>query len=305
MKGMTARQWRVFLLVCLLWGSMYIIVKKALPAFTVGELVAWRYVFAGLFFLPLAWRLRALRTRGAGAGHEQLWPWFFLIGVSGSFGPVLFTTLAQRTEPSALAGMFAALTPIVTAFFAWLFLREKLSRQAVYGLLLGVGGAMLLVLSRAGLGILSGLSLGALWFIGACVLWAATAMVIRLRLQGVPSLTLATHSMVLLIPLSLVVLANGGAPDSIWLSLKRLFSEPLARWFWLTVVMQMACIVKYNWLIVNAGPVRATAVTYVVPFVSLVWGLADGESLSSIQVGGLALVLLGLFLLNHGGKKKS
>jgi drug/metabolite transporter (DMT)-like permease len=301
MTEMTTRHWRVFLMVCLLWGSMYIIVKKALPAFTALELVAWRYVFAGLFFLPLALRQHDLADRSVERGRN--WPWFFLIGVSGSFGPVLFTTLAQRTEPSALAGMFAAFTPIVTALFARVLLKEQVTSKAVGGLLLGVAGASLLVLSRSGWNLVSGISLGSLWFMGACILWAATAMLIRLRLQAVPSLTLATYSMAALIPLSLLVLAAGGAPDSMLQSMLRLFTDPHALWFWLTVLMQMSCIVLYNWLIVHAGPVNATAVTYVVPFVSLAWGLLDGEKLFPMQLAGLALVLLGLFLLNQQGKK--
>ena len=114
---MTSREWRVFVLLALMWGSMYIAIKKALPAFSAAELVAWRYLFAGLLLAPFAWRRRA--NADLAGGIAKTWPLLLLIGIVGSFAPVLFTTLAQRTQPSAMAGMFAALTPIITALFAW------------------------------------------------------------------------------------------------------------------------------------------------------------------------------------------
>jgi drug/metabolite transporter (DMT)-like permease len=294
---MPARHWGVFCAVCLLWGSMYIIVKKALPGFTVRELVAWRYFFAGLLFLPLAW-LSLKRQPMLGMLHKH-WPWLLLIGLTGSFGPVLFTTLAQRTEPSSLAGMFAALTPIVTAMFARLFLKERMSPLGLIGLTVGMAGAAVLVLSRAKSGAMTGLSLGALWFVGACLLWAGTTMIIRLKFRQFPSLTLAAWSMVLLIPISLLALALGASQTPLKDSFSKLFTHSLAHWFWLTVVMQMACIALYNWLIVHAGPIKATAVTYAVPFVALAWGLADGEATNWQQAIGLTLVLTGLLLLNR------
>jgi drug/metabolite transporter (DMT)-like permease len=294
---MSARHWWVFGTVCLLWGSMYIIVKKALPAYSVGELVAWRYLFAGLLFFPVAWK--SLKQAPLALEIGQRWPWLMLIGVTGSFGPVLFTTLAQRTEPSSLAGMFAALTPIVTALFARAFLKERIPTAGSVGLIAGLAGAVVLVLSRRQAGALSSLSLGALWFVGACLLWAATSMIIRLKLRHVPSLTLAAWSMLLLMPVSIGVLVMGANQTPLQASFNKLFSHPLAGWFWLTVFMQMTCIALYNWLIVHAGPVKATAVTYVVPFVALAWGMGDGESLNLAQGLGLALVLIGLLLLNR------
>ncbi len=276
---------------------MYIIVKKALPAYSVSELVAWRYLFAGLLFFPLAWK--SLRQAPLDTEIGQVWPWLMLIGMTGSFGPVLFTTLAQRTEPSSLAGMFAALTPIVTALFARGVLKERISPLGSVGLIAGLAGAVVLVLSRRQADALSSLSLGALWFVGACLLWAATSMIIRLKLRHIPSLTLAAWSMLLLIPVSVAVLMFGANQTTLQTSFLKLFAHPLAGWFWLTVFMQMACIALYNWLIVHAGPVKATAVTYVVPFVALVWGMGDGESLNLLQGLGLALVLSGLLLLNR------
>ena len=39
----------------------------------------------------------------------------------------------------------------------------------------------------------------------------------------------------------------------------------------------------------------AASVTYLIPIVAIGWGLFDGEILSLIQVGGMVLILVGVY----------
>jgi drug/metabolite transporter (DMT)-like permease len=290
---MTSQQWRAFIALALMWGSIYFAIKRALVGFSVGELVAWRYFMAGMIFLPVAvMRLRQLPNKW------QLLPWFAVIGVLGSFLPVIITTIGQLTEPSGVAGMFATLTPVTTALFAWWWFGDRIGRNGLIGLALGLCGALAMLFTRTQSGDGLSLSAGALWFVAACILWALSAMVMRLKLAGVPSFTIAAVSMSSIIPLTLfTVFWNQGN-----LNPSKLFISPQAGWFWVTVALQMASLSCYNWLMVHVGAVRATSVTYILPFVALAWGWWDGETVALVQYAGLVLVLLGLWCLSRSEK---
>lgn len=55
-------------------------------------------------------------------------------------------------------------------------------------------------------------------------------------------------------------------------------------------------------LVKNAGPLLASAVTYLMPLVALAWGLVEGEPLHPAHIAAMATILLGVGLINWHGK---
>ena len=58
-------------------------------------------------------------------------------------------------------------------------------------------------------------------------------------------------------------------------------------------------LVLFNRLIQLSGPVFASSVTYFIPVVAMIWGLADGETVGTLQWIGLLLILGGIYLVNR------
>ena len=54
--------------------------------------------------------------------------------------------------------------------------------------------------------------------------------------------------------------------------------------------------VVFNKLVQISTPVFASSVTYVMPIIALIWGVADGESFSAIQGLAAVLILAGVYL---------
>ena len=54
----------------------------------------------------------------------------------------------------------------------------------------------------------------------------------------------------------------------------------------------------YYKLLKQSGPLFASLVTYGIPFVALAWGLIAGESVSWLELSGLVIILLGVYLAN-------
>lgn len=58
-------------------------------------------------------------------------------------------------------------------------------------------------------------------------------------------------------------------------------------------------------LVQRAGGLFASLVTYGIPFVAVAWGVYDHEEITWIQVVGLGIILLGVYLANRPDKKES
>jgi drug/metabolite transporter (DMT)-like permease len=56
--------------------------------------------------------------------------------------------------------------------------------------------------------------------------------------------------------------------------------------------------IGYVTLIQRTSPVFASVVTYIIPVFSIFFGVLDGETLSFVQLGGMALILSGVYLVN-------
>ncbi len=54
----------------------------------------------------------------------------------------------------------------------------------------------------------------------------------------------------------------------------------------------------YNKLVQVSDPVFSSSVTYIIPLVAIFWGVLDGEKLSTLQIFGGVIILLGVYLVN-------
>ena len=61
----------------------------------------------------------------------------------------------------------------------------------------------------------------------------------------------------------------------------------------------MASILFY-YLVKKAGILFGSLVTYGIPVVAVAWGLIYGESLAPLQILCLAVILLGVYIVNRG-----
>ena len=67
----------------------------------------------------------------------------------------------------------------------------------------------------------------------------------------------------------------------------------------LSVVGTGVAKVLFNKLVQISSPVFASSVTYMIPVVASIWGIADGESFTSLQVMAAGIIILGVYLANR------
>src|SRR5688572_17208727 len=97
----------LFLLICAIWGSSFLLMKKAALAFGPISIGAWR-VIGGAVVLTLAW---GLQRRPWPLGREHLWPLMFVV-VVGYAWPYSIQPYLVARHGSGFIGMTVSLVPL-------------------------------------------------------------------------------------------------------------------------------------------------------------------------------------------------
>ena len=163
------RQWLAdgaLLLVTLIWGSTFVMVKDAVTAYPVFAFLALRFGLATLAFLPLVWlRRREIWVTGKAGAWAGIAPTlhsgfahFFLPPVlvgAALFAGFSFQTFGLQLTTPAKAGFITGLSVVIVPLVTALVLRQSPGRNAWLGVGLATIGLALLTL-RAGLRIAPG-----------------------------------------------------------------------------------------------------------------------------------------------------
>ena len=280
---MTPRAWCLFALSSAIWGVPYLFIRVAVDAGVPPAFIAWaRVALAAALLLPFALRrgaLRGLRGRsGAIAAYAAC-----EIAV-----PFVLIAMGERYISSSLTAILIATMPL---FVALLSLRLSTADQPtglrLLGLVIGLGGVVALL----GVDVAGRPTelLGAALVLVATLGYAAAPIIVSRRLADLdplgPVAASLTISAIALLP---AVLAR--PPQAIPASA-----------LWAIAVLGVVCtalgLVVFFQLIAEAGPSRASVITYINPLVAVLLGLvALDEHLGAMSVAGLALILGGSWL---------
>jgi len=153
------------LLVTLIWGSTFVMVKNAVASFPVFSFLALRFAFAALALLPFVVLRRGnarVSVVGSKAASPPLPPSSPLLLAKRAAAPVLlgvalfagyaFQTAGLHLTTPAKAGFITGLSVVIVPLFAALILRQPPARNVWLGVGLAVVGLGLLTL-QAGLGV--------------------------------------------------------------------------------------------------------------------------------------------------------
>lgn len=155
-----------------MWSSAFTsarIVVTAAPPFLA---LSARFLLSGLVALGIGWALGQRIRLGA-----KEWRAVVVFGLCQNALYLGLNFEAMRTIEASAAAIIASMLPLLVAALGWLFLRERLARLAVLGLVAGFGGVLVIMASRLGHGLdLRGIAL--------CVTGALALAVATLTLRG-------------------------------------------------------------------------------------------------------------------------
>ncbi len=289
----------LLLLLAFVWGSSFILMKRALftsegePLFSAFQVGAARIFIAGLVLSPVAIR-HLPKMKRAHIG------WMLAVGILGNTIPAFLFTGAQLRLPSSMAGMLNALTPLFTLIVATLVFKLSYRRIQLIGLAIGFAGAMGLIQLRTGGGELHVPS--ALMVVLATICYAFSVNILRNRLQEVNSTVIAAGALgMMAIPTGLWLLFSQA--DEVFQVHKEAAVSGALAVVVLAAIGTAASLVVFNRIIQQTSALFASSVTYVIPVFAAMWGLLDGEELTLLHLVFAGVVLSGVYLVNSSHRK--
>lgn len=282
--------WLILIVLSIVWGSSFILMKRGLDAFSSDEVAALRISIAFIFLLPF--QIRHYKI--------DLKKYFFgliLMGVFGNLIPAFLFTKAETQISSSLAGMLNALTPLFTILVGLFWLRIKPSRQQVYGIVVGLISAVFLMVFESGNDTFRNVQFGLLLVI-ATFCYAVSVNGIRRYLSGLNSVTATVWAFSFTGPIALLYLF-GCTDFTIHLTSDSNAWSSLGYISILAIFGTALSVILYNVLIRNAGAVFASSCTYLIPVVAVCWGLFDGENVDLRQILSIGAIILSVYLINR------
>lgn len=272
----------------IIWGSSFILMKKALVHLTWQEVGAMRIFSAFVFLLPVMFTRYKLPQR-------KHWPYILLSGLMGSFVPAFLFAIAGLHLSSAISGSLNALSPLFTLVVGAMFFNIKTRPIAIVGVILGLFGALALSLNNPG-----DLSINAYAYlvVFATLCYAVNLNLLKAKLSALDSVTISSLSLALVGSISGLYLAFGSS------ILQKMAHPAEGFMFAMLCVILLGVfgtaigLILFNRLLKVSSPVVAASVTYIMPAVSVFWGVLDDERIQSYHYAGLALIFAGVLLVN-------
>ncbi|WP_431245805.1 DMT family transporter [Leifsonia xyli] len=272
----------------LVWGASFLFMKVALQGVTFGQ-VAWaRLVFGAITLGIIALLMRTRLPR-----EPIVYLHFAVVAVTYCVIPFLLFAWAEQYVSSSLASIYNAVTPITTAILVTAAFRvEKLNRDQVLGVLVGIVGVVIVVGPWA-VDALGGSLWGQLACLGAVTCYGFSFGYIRRFIS--PRAVSATASAFLNIGLAAVVMLLL-TPIVAWHPIS--FSWPVLLSLLALGALGTGVVYIWNMNVLRAwGPTMTSGVTYVTPVVGVALGiLVLGEHLTWNEPVGAVVVLAGILL---------
>lgn len=282
--------WSLLIILSIVWGSSFILMKRGLDSFTSDEVAALRISIAFLFLAPLAVKYRIVE-------FKKYFPGLILMGVFGNLLPAFLFTKAETQISSSLTGMLNALTPLFTVLVGLVWLKVKPKPMQVAGIVIGFVGATCLMYFDSDSGNSGNLIYGLL-VLTATFFYAISISGIKKYLSNLNSITATVWSFCITGPIALVYLLVFSEFKS------HFYASPLALQSFgficiLAVIGSALSVIAYNILIKNSGTVFASSCTYLIPIVAIGWGTFDGENVNFYQILSIVVIILSVYLINR------
>ncbi len=280
------KKWIYLIILSIIWGSSFILIKKALIGLNPAQLGSLRIIFSSIIIFAFAWNTLKIISK-------KEWKWIIISAFLGSFFPAFLFAFAETEIDSSIASVLNSLVPLNTVIIGAIVFKIASSKKQIIGVIVGFIGTYLLIdrgiqlnpdqnYLYAGLVIL------------CSFLYGFNVNIIKKYLNDVPAVTIAAgHFSVIFIPAIIIFLLSGFNYDQIhdpntmksigYVLILSIFGTALAK-------------VLFNKLVQMSTAVFASSVTYSLLIVSLFWGILDRELFSFNQLMATMLIVMGVLL---------
>ena len=282
-------KWIFLILLSIVWGSSFILIKKALIGLTPIQLGAFRILITAFFLLLIGFKsLLEIKKR-----H---WPYITATAILGTFFPAFFFAYAIDKIDSSIASILNSFTPLNTLILGALMFGFAIKRKQFIGVLIGLLGTVILIVKGSELNPTQDYFYTGFVLISS-VGYALNVNILKKYLHDISALSITVGNFILLIIPTFLVLWYTDFFESF--EINKETGNALIYITILSVIGTGIAKIMFNKLVQISTPVFSSSVTYLIPIVAIMWGVLDGEKLSYIQFIAGGIILFGVYLVNR------
>ncbi len=284
------QKWLYLIVLSVIWGSSFILIKKGLIGLTPLQLGALRVLITGIILIAVGYK--SLRTI-----PKNKWRWIVISGMLGTFFPAFLFAFAETEVDSSVASILNSLVPLNTVLFGFALFKITTTRRQTFGVIIGFIGTGVLIASGKQLNPDQNYFYAG-FIILATIMYALNVNIIKKHLQEQKPMAIAAGNFIAIMLPSLIILFFTNFFTETTLSNPKMITS-LGYILLLCIFGTAIAKVMFNKLVQISTPVFASSVTYMMTIVAVLWGVLDGEKLSIYQVLGGIIILLGVYLANR------
>ena len=203
------KKWLYLISLSLIWGTSFILIKKALIGLTPTQLGSLRIIFSSIIIFIFAWNTLKLIS-------NKEWKWIIISAFLGSFFPAFLFAFAETEIDSAVASILNSLVPLNTVIIGAIVFKIASSKKQIIGVVVGLIGTYLLIDGGIKLNpdqnyLYAGL------VILCSFLYGFNVNIIKKYLNDIPAVTIAAgHFSVIFIPAIIIFYFSGFNTDQMY-----------------------------------------------------------------------------------------
>ena len=280
-------------LTMIFWGGTFVAGRLLAEEIHPQSAASFRFILASLMLLTVI----LIRDKTLPRLNGKQWIAMAMLGLTGIFAYNIFFFTGLQTVEAGRASMIIAVNPVVTAFLAILFFRERFNFFRSVGMVLSVTGALIVISRGQPVAYFQGeIGVGELCIIGCVMSWSAYTLIGKKLLINIQPLVAVTYSCILgALFLTMLALYSGHLMD-----IRELTARSTGCLLYFALFGTTLGFIWFYDGVKQLGAGRASMYVNMVPVSGVLLGsLLLGERLeSSLLIGG-ALVFIGLYLINR------
>ncbi len=279
------KDWVILIFLSLVWGCSFILIKKALITFDAPTVGAMRIAIGSVAFAPFVYHFRK-------EIDWSQWKKFLLVGLTGSGIPSFLFAFAQTEITSSMAGLLNSMTPIWTLLLGIFLFKLRFNHLKMVGVLLGFIGAVIIIIAAHNSKFGGNPMYGFLAII-ATVCYALSVNMVQGFFGKTKPIIISAMSFFLIGPPIWIFLMFTGVKEQYLNNDFAIYS--LSSVVALSLFGTVMASILFYILVQRTSAVFGSMVTYLMPFVVIIWGLIDGEIITMLQLLGMGTILIGVY----------
>lgn len=295
----------------LIWAGSGIAVKEALVVFTPLTLIVLRFTLAVILMLAIGLIFRQNNILGLQRMDRKDLPLFLLGGLFQPFLYFIFETYTYQSFASpTIAEAMLSTQPVLAPIFAFVLLRERVTRNNIIGILLSTIGMLILLLmgnGDMGNGVLAiGNGKGVILAILTVSMSVSYSVILRRIPSRYSPLSIVFYVQSISLILFYIVWMVMGEADTLLHHITPFYTtlhdttQLLQSYFavgYLAVLSSVAAFVLFCYTVRQIGVTRANIFNNVRPvFTAILMWIIFGEILPVWKLVGIAVIIIGLFI---------